>query len=266
MPLPPDVDAAMRAVPPHGTAASAVLMTSENVAGCLEAALLKLSSSPGWSLADTSFIQRTVPAIVGAARSQLQAAERRRHELLEEAENLRAFAERRLDEVAELKCLTGQQAWYPTHEAHKSQMRLEQARSRAEQLREKLSVATAELRHLQGTVGESLSSEREAVSRRRAEMIRERDSCSEELRETRLRLERAKEHLHMLQVKASCIEGNLQQATREAGMLPRTEAKYREVQAAVTEAQNQLQQMRLAKKKKKKPGKTRKAEEPQPAS
>mmetsp|Transcript_90230 Transcript_90230/g.291740 ORF Transcript_90230/g.291740 Transcript_90230/m.291740 type:complete len:358 (-) Transcript_90230:112-1185(-) len=233
------------------SAAAAALWTAENVQGCLEAALLKLQNNHGWSLVDSSFAHRTLPAVIDAAKAQLQAAEQRRQELLDESEHLRAFVERKDDELAELRQWTEEQAWYPRKEAHKSEVRLKQAQERSGILNARMSAASSELQHLQGTVGEALNSEREAFQRKRAEMVSERDRRAREVKERKERLDRERERFHMLQIQVNATAQELSHATFEAQCLPDTEAKLRGLQVDWGDMQTQLEIAKSVKKKRK---------------
>lgn len=236
--------------PPHRWAAE-TLASSENVMGCLQTALLRLQSTPAWSLVDSDFTRVALPAVLRAAGLQLEAAEERRQEIFNDVEDLRGRVARREEELAALRERIESQAWFPRQEHLKVEGRFKQAQERANELEARLAVARAELRHLQGTVGEAANAEREALQRRRGEITATRDARARECKELRAQLVEDEDRLAALQREAAgCARGALHSETK-AGMLPETEAKLRELQGTWTTLQSQLLELKTKKTSKK---------------
>merc|ERR1719401_988703 len=119
---------------------------------------------------DSEFARVALPAIVTASSKQLSVADVRRSELLAEAEDLQAHVMRKEVVLDTLRDRISSQSIVPRAERLKVEHHFKQAQENAAQLEAKLSVARAELTHLQATVGQTVIAERDALQRKREEI------------------------------------------------------------------------------------------------
>merc|ERR1711865_266563 len=95
------------------------------VMDCVEAALLKLSTSPDWKV--VKYVQNALPSVTDAAAAQLQDTNGKRLDLLNEAEVLRDRLRLRGIQLEKLRQQADLYAWHPRKEASQASAALRAA-------------------------------------------------------------------------------------------------------------------------------------------